>query len=847
MPEQMKHKTGIRRKITLIICTVALIIMTVGIALGYFWGYRLLRDTLKEGYMRTVELLSASIQRILNEEIMNLQIYMSHPARKEAVAGSNMKYAQMNEEERQRYFRQMDEGWIAATAEDPLLKEYLDSSTSARLQSLVEADASIAELIIADKFGGLVAASGKTSDFYQADEAWWQIAFNHGEGRAFFGDFEFDESSNMLGIPIAIPVKDDSEEVIGVCKAVLISERLFAPLEGVRIDETGHALLIDKHGCIIFHHEIEPMSTRLCSEDQMQNLLKNKWAILESPLFHQEKVFLSLAEVKYPLLSKNAGWLVGLTQETKEVFAPLNILVLQLATVTGVLILTLVPLGVIFGGIFVRPIREIHEATEHVALGDLDYPVKIGTGDEIEQLADSFNMMTANLKKTMREEKEKSRALEDTYKQLQQKEKEIEQWSKTLEKRVEERTQELTNAQEATLNIMEDIQQTKDDLERANTELKKLDDLKSDFISTVSHELRTPLATMKEFTSIVSDEIPGRLNKEQREYVGIIKDNIDRLARLINDLLDISKIEAGRVRLKRAYAKIDDLAKGVLSNLKPEADKKQIKFKALFSPSLPSVYIDPDKIIQVFTNLIGNAIKFTPQKGKITVEVKEKKKVIECSVADTGIGIAAENLSKVFGKFQQFSRRTGAGAKGTGLGLAISKELVQMHNGKIWVESKLNKGTKFSFTLPAYTAESLFLEYVSQGIEKAKTRGRPMSLLLVTIFVGKAKKKISGGTIDHMLRDMEEIITHSLRQEEGDVVFKSADEITVILCECSRKDSSRVEARLEGVLRGYLERKKIPDEIRLLFSSATYPDDAGDAQALIEAGRRGLQAKTKEL
>jgi len=242
------------------------------------------------------------------------------------------------------------------------------------------------------------------------------------------------------------------------------------------------------------------------------------------------------------------------------------------------------------------------------------------------------------------------------------------------------------------------------ELAEKNKKLQELDQLKSDFVSTVSHELRTPLTTMKEFASIIADEIPGKLNDEQKEYVGIIKGNIDRLARLINDLLDISKIEAGKLELRKKFVNIVNLAEDVVLILKPKADEKDISLKTSFQGALPEVYIDPDKIIQVFTNLIGNAIKFTPRNGEIVVELIDKSEEVECRVTDTGVGISPENLEKVFKRFQQFNREAGAGAKGTGLGLAITKELVNTHNGEIWVESQPGKGTKFAFTLPKHTA-----------------------------------------------------------------------------------------------------------------------------------------------
>ena len=371
-------------------------------------------------------------------------------------------------------------------------------------------------------------------------------------------------------------------------------------------------------------------------------------------------------------------------------------------------------------------------------------------------------------------------------------------------------------------------------------ERARLDQLKDEFVSTVSHELRTPLTTIKEFASIISDEIPGKLTKDQREYVGIIKGNIDRLARLINDILDISKIEAGKVQLNRAMTDIRNLVQGVIFTLKPQADEKHIELKAMFQKDIAEAYLDCDRMTQIFTNLIGNAIKFTPEKGKITVEIKDAAKEIECSVADTGIGIAPENLDKVFSKFQQFGRTAGPGAKGTGLGLTITKELIEKHSGSIWVESKLGKGTKFTFTLPKYFAQTLFKEYVTQRLDQAEQKGFHVSLMVISLAeLKKINQEVTPKQIEIALGDIEDILTSSLRPQEGDFAFKSLGEVYVLLVDCSKENALRVEGRLGHVLEEYLDRKKLTGKINLSFSAATYPDDAQSTEELIEKAKGG--------
>jgi PAS domain S-box-containing protein len=376
------------------------------------------------------------------------------------------------------------------------------------------------------------------------------------------------------------------------------------------------------------------------------------------------------------------------------------------------------------------------------------------------------------------------------------------------------------------------------------TREKETDRLKTEFVSTVSHELRTPLTIIKEFTSIISDGIPGKLTKEQKEYMGIIKGNIDRLTRLINDLLDISKIEAGKVELKRTLVDVIDLATATIAALKPEAQAKHLEFKTLFPNSTINVYADPDKLIQIFTNLIGNAVKFTQESGEITVEIKDKDKEVECSVADTGKGIAPEDMGKLFTKFQQFGRVDGAGAKGTGLGLAISKELVQSHNGKIWAESRFGEGTKFTFTLPKYTSESLFEKEslfegcVNTGIKGAMKSDSQMSIIMVSILeFEKLKQELSVEKLQSVLKGMEGVLAKGLRRRH-DVALKDDEMIVVLLTDCNKESVLKVEDRLEQVLEDYLTRQELDEKIELQVGCATYPDEAKDAEGLISKARK---------
>lgn len=248
------------------------------------------------------------------------------------------------------------------------------------------------------------------------------------------------------------------------------------------------------------------------------------------------------------------------------------------------------------------------------------------------------------------------------------------------------------------LHIAKDITEKK----RFEARLKELDKMKSDFVSNVSHELRTPLTAIKGSVDNMLDGITGSLNEKQIRYLTRVKSNSDRLSRLINDVLDLSRIEAGGIDLKRTYLSLVPLTQEVIESLKSVATEKLISLEVSYPDNSVNAWADRDKVTQVLLNLLGNAVKFTSPHGKVIVDIHTNgDEWVQISVADTGPGIGAEEANKIFDKFYQVSQVKQQKTKGTGLGLAISKALVEMHGGRIWVESEVGKGSTFSFTLPA--------------------------------------------------------------------------------------------------------------------------------------------------
>lgn len=230
--------------------------------------------------------------------------------------------------------------------------------------------------------------------------------------------------------------------------------------------------------------------------------------------------------------------------------------------------------------------------------------------------------------------------------------------------------------------------------------LQELDRLKADFFAYMSHELRTPLTAIKEGTGLLLDGVGGETTDKQRKLLGILAEESNRLINVVNSLLDLSKMEAGMMVYDFEVTHVDPLIKRAVAEITPLVEAKRITLESDVESTLVPVRIDPERILQVLRNLLGNAVKFTPAGGLVRIAAKPADGKLAISVKDSGPGIAAESLTSIFEKFNQGSRQSPYTRQGTGLGLAIAKTIITTHGGKIWAESELGKGSTFVFVLP---------------------------------------------------------------------------------------------------------------------------------------------------
>lgn len=261
---------------------------------------------------------------------------------------------------------------------------------------------------------------------------------------------------------------------------------------------------------------------------------------------------------------------------------------------------------------------------------------------------------------------------------------------------------ELAQTNRRLIERVKDLKSMSKELERRIEELTHANRAKDEFLSVVSHELRTPLTSLKGFLCVLLDGDAGPINDAQTRFLSIAKQSADRLNVLISDLLDISRIESGRLNLEMRECSLLEIISESLQGLRSAAEAKQIKVGYQETPALPLVWCDPSRLQQVVDNIVSNAIKYTPHGGTVEVVTCDKGDVVQVSVRDNGPGIDAEEQKKIFDMFYQVdasARRTTGGA---GLGLAIANGIVSMHGGKLWVDSEKDHGTTFTFAIPRH-------------------------------------------------------------------------------------------------------------------------------------------------
>jgi signal transduction histidine kinase len=352
--------------------------------------------------------------------------------------------------------------------------------------------------------------------------------------------------------------------------------------------------------------------------------------------------------------------------------------------------------------IIVKPVKHLKEVSDAIAAGELNVRSEIQTGDEFEDLSHAFNRMLRNL----------------------------------------------VSMQDRLRKVNTDLDLKVDELAQANMALYESNRLKSDFLATMSHELRTPLNSILGFSEVLLSS--NQLNDKQQRWVRNIQTSGDQLLNLINDILDLAKIEAGKMQVRLEDFSIHDVHEGLLNMFRPLAERKNIDLHSQVDPSIGLLRQDPGKLQQILSNLLSNAIKFTPEGGRVLLKAEADAQQVVFTVSDTGVGIAPEEQELVFEKFRQSGNPLTREHAGTGLGLSIVRELAKLLGGEVTLQSELGRGSSFTVRLPVQLIQEPSLEFdlAGQRIDLAKAQhvdGTPYGGIGVEAMVKEEEPKLSNG------------------------------------------------------------------------------------------------------
>jgi two-component system, NarL family, sensor histidine kinase BarA len=354
-----------------------------------------------------------------------------------------------------------------------------------------------------------------------------------------------------------------------------------------------------------------------------------------------------------PLKEGDLMAVVSIRLSTREIESGVHLnraLLISTALVTSILIMAGAYLIIRY--VIVKPVKHLKDVSDAIAAGHLNVRSEIHTGDEFEDLSEAFNRMLRNL----------------------------------------------MSMQERYQRVNTDLDKKVDELAKANLALYESNKAKGDFLATVSHELRTPLNSILGFSDLLTGS--GTLSEKQARWSTNIKSSGQQLQSLINDILNLAKIEAGKMEIKVEPIALPELGESLLAMFRPLAEKKLIELRSQWEAKMPILEQDPFKVRQILQNLISNAIKFTPEGGTVTLKMEAEASDVLFRVIDTGVGIAPEDQDVIFEKFRQIGNPMTREYEGTGLGLSIVRELAQLLGGEVSLKSELGRGSVFTVRLP---------------------------------------------------------------------------------------------------------------------------------------------------
>ena len=651
-------KKAIQRRTAVSIFIVGILPIIVGTSFVYIQGRKELTESVGKDFARIAREIAGNIEIIIEQSVSSIRGLAISPVLRNAVRSANKAYAGKDEASIEKEIQQLDIQWVRTGNKGESLKKFLLNPAAMYLLDIKKQTGEFAEIFITDSRGVLVASTGKTKYLYFGDEEWWQAAYNSGRGNIYISEIYLDPDRNQYLQSISAPIMDEEgNKLTGIIHALSKIERISHGVQKFRVGETGHAMLINSDGtillCPIFPPNIHTVTDTLLKDI---TTAPRGWVIVKDNAHGGVDAIAGFAPVSaISQISEKAfggnKWYIFVSQSPEESYASIRTLLKRILLLLVFSVGILSAMGFWAARRIVKPIHILQHGARIIGSGNLSHRIDIKTDDEIEELAREFNHMVEKINQSYTE----------------------------LEKRVAERTE---------------------DLKRSYKEMEDVSRLKSEFLTNMSHELRTPLNSIMGFSEMLYEGLCGELTERQKEYAEYIHKSGRHLLALINDILDLSKIEAGKMEIKPAEFSVPAAIKETQAIINPMAIKKKISIEVNIAENISTIVADKRRFEQIMYNLLSNAVKFTREGGYIKVNAMSNNYYLQIAVIDNGIGIKSEDMDLIFKEFQQADNSLSRKQEGTGLGLALTKRYVEMQGGSISMESEYGKGSNFTFRLP---------------------------------------------------------------------------------------------------------------------------------------------------
>ncbi|MBI1888867.1 MAG: sensor histidine kinase [Candidatus Spechtbacteria bacterium] len=668
---------------TKLIATLLFMFLLFAVAAVYlaFFTDRLLKQVAAKVFLGMAGDVIEKMDKDIFLKVEQVQLFSQNTLLQDEIKKSNFIFDELPA--RDEYIRTADSQWSSSSKETvtPFMRELIASPLSQILRNeFIEfwekkyGYRVYGEAFATNKYGVNVAQTGKTSDYYQADEEWWQEAQKNGFS---VGNIEYDQSAEEWSIALGIRIDDNAGKFLGVIKAILIPQEILRNVELVtKKFREADIKLLTADGKLIY--STKPFS--VLEDVSKKKFFFNIQASRENDGFFlmreegEEKLF-AYAHSKGFQDFMGLGWIFLIGNDTSKMLASVREFQNTLFFLGTLFSILMIALALVLSRAISTPIQKLKEAAQRVAEGNLDTQINIKTNDEVEDLADSFNEMALKLKASY----------------------------SILEKKVRQRTEDLEKQIQELDKTAKRLVKRDFELFQTNELLRQMDKAKSSFVSIAAHQLRTPLSGIKWSVAMLLDQDVGKITKAQRDMLMQTSYTVERLVQLVGELLNVARIEEGKFLYTFEPFHIEETCRKILEENKKDAEERDVSLNLIRAKNpLPLVFGDSVNLAIVLENLIENAIIYNHKGGSVEVILKETPQGARVSIKDTGMGISSSQQNLIGQKFFRGDNIVRQQIPGTGLGLYIANKILEQHHTRLEFESKEGEGSVFSFVMPFF-------------------------------------------------------------------------------------------------------------------------------------------------